>query len=1794
MKCKTATVIALFAVLIIIQAGMPALGKGLTLPGRLTAPIAPTAPTAPTAPPPVRNGVTDPPEYRASWVYSWGSEFASSAATTTLINTLADNNFNIVIPEIRKAGDAYYNSAYEPWATDVQAGYDPLADLCAKAHARGLEVHGWIVAYRVWPRNRIPPSTHVWARHPEWAMVNSSGSIVDGSYYNLDPGVPGVQQYICDLMKDCIAKYDIDGYNFDYIRYPAYNWGYNPISRERFRRQYGYFPPTVMVTNPSSPGYEAWQNWCEWRRQQVTDFVKKCYLEAIHLKPRIKMSCDTIGWMGGNPNVDFTGTRAYTEVCQDHEGWMQEHIIDMNILMDYKRDWTGLLAPTYRYKGYSFGNQQADHRLWSDWLTSIQAETGRHSLDGIGGYMNIMQGILDQWGYSRSRYTFDPETRTYNIVGSDLLTENYAATQQAGTTGGQSPAPLKTPTQDAAVTTSGWLQSATTVQNGRHVLASIAPAAGALTASTTGLTTSTGSDRQMAPGDTLYEGSVLGNTFTVLNAPAVGSSNTVTFGGVGSGLPGDTRSTGLPASVEITQAGSLHYPVGIEPDVAAAQRAGKADMIARNPQAARKLSGELFELVDRESRLGRASALEFGRARGLEISDDKVIVIAVPVGGVPSSQLADAIVKAGGEIILIGDGFVKANIPLGLLGQMATGVADFGYARLPAKPRLDNLTISQGINDDTVTNAKNWHDHGFTGNGVKVAIIDLGFIGLAALKAADEIPASAIEVDYTGTGMEATTEHGCGVAETVYDMAPNAQLYLIKIGDETHLQQAEIDCKTNGIKVINHSVGWDGFNFFDGVAYSSMSPSPVSTVDDANANGILWMNSAGNARQRHARIQWRDGNNDGFLDWGQSGVNVNQIGNLSAGTPVVISLTWNTWPTTAQDFDLYLVYWTGSAWEIVAGSAGWQTGTQPPTEAFGYVVPSSRTGYYGLAVLKYSATMSPTFIVRSWYEPLEYYGYDNPYTNNNPASGSIGCPADAASAFAVGAINWNNYRTGPSESFSSIGPNNRAYTGGASLIKPDICGPDGNSSVTYDNYPPGFLGTSSSSPHLAGAAALVWSRFPAYTNAQVRSYLETGSSNRDLGNIGKDNEYGYGALVLTKLWSISGYARDSAGAAVSEVLVSANNGGGSYTTAGDGYYTVAVPNGWSGTVSPSKAGYAFTPASRGYVSVVADWSDQDYTAIRQAYVISGYVRTADGAPVSFVQMNGLPGSPTPKTDAAGYYSALVPFDWSGTVTPARWHNAGLCMYRYGFSVGLEDPAAPGLPVFAYNNVVAQGSETLFYSTIKSTMFQNPAPIPDMPWKSNPTEGYLFGQITDALEPNDTIYQNWIYQATVIAEGPAGPDSEEWDAETDATGTYGFMDLPPGDYTVTVMRDGYAVREHIPAAVVAGRATRLDVQLGPLIPPENEKPISDLLDSSKTPDGMIVALKGQAAVTSASGVFTGYVYVEAVDRSSGMQVRLGSTQQAVSEGDRVELMGMMSTIAGERVLTHGAIMSRSTGASLAALGSTARDMSRSPNATGLLMRICGKVTDLGIGWFQLSDGSGTARVLCPGMLVPAKGLAVNVTGLNCFELSQRVLRIRRQSDIGVVAKSTVSAPTGTITTGLNLFSLPYVPTDPTASAALVGIPIHTRLFRWDNATQAFISYDQTQPVVFGSTCPSEGYALFSTAARTFSFEGLPNPTVDARIALPVKGWTLIGYPFLTATLWDHCLVTDGSRTLSLNDAVAAGWIGRIAFTWDSASGNFGYVGTGARGSRFDDSLRPWKAYWLATYQNGLALIIPAGG
>ena len=112
---------------------------------------------------------------------------------------------------------------------------------------------------------------------------------------------------------------------------------------------------------------------------------------------------------------------------------------------------------------------------------------------------------------------------------------------------------------------------------------------------------------------------------------------------------------------------------------------------------------------------------------------------------------------------------------------------------------------------------------------------------------------------------------------------------------------------------------------------------------------------------------------------------------------------------------------------------------------------------------------------------------------------------------------------------------------------------------------------------------------------------------------------------------------------------------GSPVTNASGFYMAVVDYDWDGMATPTLAGYTFTPASTAYADVAAN-TTTNYTAVLNTYTISGNV-TAGGSGLANVTMNGLTG--IPKTDASGFYTATVNYNWSGTVTPT--------LAGYGFS-----------------------------------------------------------------------------------------------------------------------------------------------------------------------------------------------------------------------------------------------------------------------------------------------------------------------------------------------------------------------------------------------------------------------------------------------------------------------------------------------------------------------------------------------
>jgi uncharacterized lipoprotein YddW (UPF0748 family) len=324
-------------------------------------------------------GDTAPREYRVVWADTWNASILNAAQSDDLILTCRNNNINTVMVEIRKIGDAYYDSNIEPRATNISGGpsFDPLDYLLSIAHDTSggknyIEVHGWFVAHRISKGETLDP-LHVLVQHPEYIMTDSVGNNSAGSTYFLDPGHPGTVDHNVAVIADCLSNYAIDGINLDYIRYPEYSgdWGHNPVSIARFNAFYS----KSGAPSSSDP------DWADWRRECVTLEVKKIYIKSLMIDWDVVLTPDTVNWGYDYAEADYENSSAYAGVYQDWAGWLDQGIIDYNALMNYS-------TSDSRFEG------------WTD--LSLAHDDSRGSIIGVGAYLQpTVQDAMDQLLYAR-------------------------------------------------------------------------------------------------------------------------------------------------------------------------------------------------------------------------------------------------------------------------------------------------------------------------------------------------------------------------------------------------------------------------------------------------------------------------------------------------------------------------------------------------------------------------------------------------------------------------------------------------------------------------------------------------------------------------------------------------------------------------------------------------------------------------------------------------------------------------------------------------------------------------------------------------------------------------------------------------------------------------------------------------------------------------------------------------------------------------------------------------------------------------------------------------------------------------------------------------------------------------------------------------------------------------------------------------------------------------------------------------------------------------------------------------
>ena len=357
-------------------------------------------------------GVQQPPKYevRAAWVTTiYGLDWPKAKATSEdgirrqkeelldILDRLKAANFNTVLLQTRMRGDVIYPSDLETYNETLTGregcspGYDPLAFAIEECHKRGMECHAWMVSIPLGTRKHINAMgrNSVVKRRPDICLTYRN------EHY-LNPGNPKTKEYLMELTREVITRYDLDGVHFDYLRYPerANNF---PDSKE-FRK------------------YGAGKSLDDWRRDNITQIVRYIYNGVKALKPWVKVSTSPVGKLRDTSRYTSQNWNAYSVVKQEVDRWLAEGIQDQIYPMMYFRD-------------------DAFYPFVLDWH---EESHGRQVVPGLGIYFldpkegnwktsDIYRQIhflrrhgLSGQAYYRTQYLTDNTQEVYDMLRDDL------------------------------------------------------------------------------------------------------------------------------------------------------------------------------------------------------------------------------------------------------------------------------------------------------------------------------------------------------------------------------------------------------------------------------------------------------------------------------------------------------------------------------------------------------------------------------------------------------------------------------------------------------------------------------------------------------------------------------------------------------------------------------------------------------------------------------------------------------------------------------------------------------------------------------------------------------------------------------------------------------------------------------------------------------------------------------------------------------------------------------------------------------------------------------------------------------------------------------------------------------------------------------------------------------------------------------------------------------------------------------------------------------------------------------
>ena len=292
-------------------------------------------------------------EFRGAWIQCVNGQFQGMSTQTmqqTLISqldVLQRDGVNAIIFQVRPECDALYASKLEPWSRFLtgqqgrapQPYWDPLEWMINQCHRRGMELHAWINPYRALTKGtKEIASTHIAVRQPQNCFEYDGLTI-------LNPGIPANRDYICQVARDIVTRYDIDGIHMDDYFYPYPAAGQTIPDAAQFRQFGSHF-----------------SNIGDWRRNNVNLFIEQFYKTVHDAKPWVKVGISPFGIYRNKKSSakgsDTNGLQNYDDLYADVLLWVDKGWLDYCVPQIY----------------WEIGNRAADYKTLINWWANNAAK----------------------------------------------------------------------------------------------------------------------------------------------------------------------------------------------------------------------------------------------------------------------------------------------------------------------------------------------------------------------------------------------------------------------------------------------------------------------------------------------------------------------------------------------------------------------------------------------------------------------------------------------------------------------------------------------------------------------------------------------------------------------------------------------------------------------------------------------------------------------------------------------------------------------------------------------------------------------------------------------------------------------------------------------------------------------------------------------------------------------------------------------------------------------------------------------------------------------------------------------------------------------------------------------------------------------------------------------------------------------------------------------------------------------------------------------------------------------------